>query len=189
MKPNRGPAAAGSNRRALLASARRLFAERGIRVPLSAIARDAGVGQGVLYRHFPTRSVLAMAVFDENLDHLEQVAAGASGDRGFATVWGEALEMVLTDIAFIEMAVESRRATRAVGADTRLGRMIEPLLVRARAGGLVDPSITTVDLLRALRASYGVVVTAMDSRTARSDVAALMTGLGLPGPGRGADTG
>lgn len=182
MKSNRGPAAARSNRRALLASARRLFAERGVGVPLSAIARDAHVGQGVLYRHFPTRSALVMAVFEENLDHLDQVAAGTLQEHGFDVVWAEVLEMVLTDIAFIEMAVEDRRTTRAKGADTRLGRLIEPLLARARRAGTVDPSITTVDLLRLLRASYGVVVTAMDHQTARDDVSALMKASGLPGP-------
>ncbi|AFV88798.1 TetR/AcrR family transcriptional regulator [Acidipropionibacterium acidipropionici] len=184
MKSNRGPAAADSNRRALLASARRLFAERGIGVPLSAIAKDAGVGQGVLYRHFPNRSTLAMAVFEENLDHLDQVAAEAPEGRGFTAVWGEILEMVLTDIAFIEMAVASRRDTRARGADTRLGRLLEPLLTGAREAGAVAPSVKTMDLLRTLRACYGVVVTAMDPPTARADVAALMKGLGLPGPDR-----
>ena len=32
-------------------------------VPLSAIARKAGVGQGTFYRHFPTRESLAMEVY------------------------------------------------------------------------------------------------------------------------------
>ncbi|MEE8867354.1 MAG: helix-turn-helix domain-containing protein [Acidipropionibacterium acidipropionici] len=187
MKSNRGPAAADSNRRALLASARRLFAERGIGVPLSAIAKDAGVGQGVLYRHFPNRSALAMAVFEDNLAHLDQVAAEARQEhrgRAFKVVWQEVLEMVLTDVAFIEMAVAARRDTRARGADTRLGRLLEPLLTGAREAGAVAPSVKTMDLLRTLRACYGVVVTAMDPPTARADVAALMKGLGLPGPDR-----
>ncbi|ACA91657.1 MULTISPECIES: TetR/AcrR family transcriptional regulator [Burkholderiaceae] len=32
-------------------------------VPLSAIARKAGVGQGTFYRHFPTRETLVMEVY------------------------------------------------------------------------------------------------------------------------------
>lgn len=43
--------------------------------PLSAIARRAGVGQGSLYRHFPTRQSLALAVFDQNMVQLEHLAA------------------------------------------------------------------------------------------------------------------
>src|SRR5690606_39484170 len=64
-KPNRGPAAAAENRAALLAAARRLFAERGYHAPLSAIAREAGVGQGSLYRHFPQRELIAAAILEE----------------------------------------------------------------------------------------------------------------------------
>ena len=68
---NRGPAAAAENRRAVLAAARELFAERGYEVPMQAIAKRAGVGQGVLYRHFPKRLDLALAVFEENFVRLE----------------------------------------------------------------------------------------------------------------------
>ena len=67
---NRGPAAAAGNRRALLRAARDLFAQKGYNVPLSAIARAAGVGQAVLYRHFPRRLDLAFAVFEENFADL-----------------------------------------------------------------------------------------------------------------------
>ncbi len=81
-RTNRGPAAAAGNRQAILRSARRLFAEQGFLVPLTAIAREAGVGQGVLYRHFPTRMALALAVFDENLTRVEQVAARAATPDG-----------------------------------------------------------------------------------------------------------
>ena len=72
---NRGPAAAAENRHAVLAAARELFAERGYEVPMQAIAKRAGVGQGVLYRHFPKRLDLALAVFEENFVRLETAGA------------------------------------------------------------------------------------------------------------------
>ena len=34
----------------------------------SAVAKRAGVGQGSLYRHFPDRTALAAAVFEENVE-------------------------------------------------------------------------------------------------------------------------
>ncbi|KAB2591110.1 helix-turn-helix domain-containing protein [Streptomyces arboris] len=75
---NDGPKAAARNRAALIAAAREVYAEHGLDAPLSGIARRAGVGQGVLYRHFPDRAALADAVLEENVREVEQAAA-ASG--------------------------------------------------------------------------------------------------------------
>jgi AcrR family transcriptional regulator len=44
------------------------------------IARRAGVGQGTLYRHFPDRSMIAIAIFGEELDELEALAAQHADD-------------------------------------------------------------------------------------------------------------
>ena len=56
------------NRDAVVAAARAAFAAAGDSVPLEAIARDAGVGIGTLYRHFPTREALVEAVYAAELD-------------------------------------------------------------------------------------------------------------------------
>jgi len=75
-KKNRGPAAAAENRQALIDAARDLFAEQGFSVPFSAIARRAGVGQASLYRHFPDKVAIGVAVFEENLRLLEARPVG-----------------------------------------------------------------------------------------------------------------
>ncbi|MFD3655223.1 TetR/AcrR family transcriptional regulator [Streptomyces sp. NPDC058620] len=72
---NDGPKAAARNRAALVNAAREIYAAYGLDAPLSAIARRAGVGQGVLYRHFPDRVALAGAVLEENVRQVEQAAA------------------------------------------------------------------------------------------------------------------
>lgn len=72
---NDGPKAAGRNRTALVVAAREVFSAGGLDAPLSAIARRAGVGQGVLYRHFPDRGALVTAVLEENVRQIEQAAA------------------------------------------------------------------------------------------------------------------
>ncbi|EFE71053.1 TetR/AcrR family transcriptional regulator [Streptomyces viridosporus] len=72
---NRGPKAAAGNRAALVTAAREIYAVHGLDVPLSRIARRAGVGQGVLYRHFPDREAIAAAVLEENVRQIEQAAA------------------------------------------------------------------------------------------------------------------
>lgn len=56
------------NRDAVVAAARAAFAAAGDSVPLEGIARDAGVGIGTLYRHFPTREALVEAVYAAELD-------------------------------------------------------------------------------------------------------------------------
>lgn len=72
---NRGPKAAAHNRAALITAAREIFAVQGLAAPLSAIARRAGVGQGVLYRHFPDREAIAAAVLEKNVREIEGAAA------------------------------------------------------------------------------------------------------------------
>lgn len=73
-KQNRGPSAGPANRAALIAAAREIFGTRGLDAPLSSIAKKAGVGQGSLYRHFPTRADLATAVFEENMKQIDALA-------------------------------------------------------------------------------------------------------------------
>ncbi|MFI5778628.1 TetR/AcrR family transcriptional regulator [Nocardia sp. NPDC051570] len=65
-----GRADAQRNRQRLVESARRLLTEQGSRVALEAVARDAGVGIGTLYRHFPTRDALVEAVYRAELNRL-----------------------------------------------------------------------------------------------------------------------
>src|SRR5262252_3764301 len=50
------------NRERLLKTADNVFAAQGMGVPIDEIARRAGVGPGTLYRHFPTKEALFMAV-------------------------------------------------------------------------------------------------------------------------------
>jgi AcrR family transcriptional regulator len=56
------------NRDKLLAAARDAFAAADGPVALEAVAREAGVGIGTLYRHFPTREALVEAVYAAELD-------------------------------------------------------------------------------------------------------------------------
>jgi AcrR family transcriptional regulator len=58
---------AARNRRALLDAARAAFEQQGVTASLDDVAKAAGVGPGTLYRHFPTRDHLVLAVIDEGL--------------------------------------------------------------------------------------------------------------------------
>ncbi|MGB8650735.1 MAG: TetR/AcrR family transcriptional regulator [Mycobacteriales bacterium] len=58
------------NRDRLLECASAAFAREGTDTSLEGIAKDAGVGVGTLYRHFPNRDALMEAVYRRNLDQL-----------------------------------------------------------------------------------------------------------------------
>ena len=61
------------NRRQLIDQAREAFAESG-EVSMTAIAKRAGVGVGTLYRHFPTREALIVAVYNSEIEKLAALA-------------------------------------------------------------------------------------------------------------------
>ena len=63
------------NRDRLLEVAVRAFSTGGPDVTLESIARDAGVGIGTLYRHFPTREALIEAAYRSELARLCHSAA------------------------------------------------------------------------------------------------------------------
>ncbi|WP_407543279.1 helix-turn-helix domain-containing protein (plasmid) [Deinococcus radiomollis] len=69
-----GRADAQRNRQLLLDAALVAFAQHGIDASLEAIARNAGVGIGTLYRHFPTRETLALAAYQHDVERLCEAA-------------------------------------------------------------------------------------------------------------------
>ena len=70
------------NRERLLATARAAFAAGDPEsTSLEGVARDAGVGVGTLYRHFPTREALVAAVFEAELAALGDEAAQLAEDH------------------------------------------------------------------------------------------------------------
>ncbi|MFV0453108.1 MAG: helix-turn-helix domain-containing protein, partial [Propioniciclava sp.] len=155
---NRGPAAAAANRAALIAAGRRLFAERGYQVALSAVAREAGVSQGVLYRHFPTRVSLALAVFSENIDEVEALAMLRPGPDTLGSVVARLIDLVVESAAFVDVVVHGPAS--ADWADgRRLAELLAAPLALAQRDGRARSDLTPDDLMLLVRMAYGVVVT------------------------------
>ena len=68
------------NREAIVTAFTELLASDGADVPMYRVAQRAGIGQATLYRHFPDRAHLAMAVYEHRLDHVAQLTAVRAGD-------------------------------------------------------------------------------------------------------------
>ena len=56
------------NEQALLAAAAAVFVTSGVEAPVRDIATAAGVGMGTIYRHFPTRADLVVAVYRHQVE-------------------------------------------------------------------------------------------------------------------------
>ncbi|TQL47004.1 TetR family transcriptional regulator [Homoserinimonas aerilata] len=147
-KENRGPAAGPENRRALIAAAREVYAVSGYSTPFSAVAKKAGVGQGSLYRHFPDRTALAVAVFDENIRVIE--AHAESPDGTLDGLFDLIIEQVLVSSAFIDMIVADRDDERVVQLAARIRGAADALVARERAAGHINTSVDADDVVIAI---------------------------------------
>jgi AcrR family transcriptional regulator len=111
------PATAGlradarQNRDRIVEVARALFAERGLDVPMAAIARRAGVGVATLYRRFPTKESLVAEVFADQFAACVSVVDEALADpdpwRGFCTLVEKVCAMQAVDRGFSAAVVAS----------------------------------------------------------------------------------
>lgn len=147
-RANAGPRAAARNRAALLAAAREIFAERGAQAPLNAVARRAGVGQGSLYRHFPDRIALVLALFEEQVSTVEEIAHDP--EVTLADLLGVVTRHAIDSVVSIDLASaspESRPDPRLVDLRERIAEALGSRLERALADGDVRPGTTTDDVL------------------------------------------
>lgn len=152
--PNLGPRAAAGNRAALLAAAREVFGSAGTGAPLSAVAKRAGVGQGSLYRHFPDRMDLVVAVFDEQVAAVEERAA--TPDAGLADLLGLVTRHAVDSVGFVDL-VRSRVPAdeRVVALGERVAVALGTRLAGAIESGDVPAGTTSDDLLLAVAMMAG----------------------------------
>ena len=137
-----------------------MFATTGFDAPLSLIARRAGVGQGSLYRHFPDRASIALAVFEDNISDLETVAA--QPESTLDAVLSLMIDQLVDSIALIEMIDPVTTDPRLVALNMRMKNLFMGKLDIARAAGVIRRDVTTDDLLLALAM--------LAARLARTDV-------------------
>ena len=86
--PRKPRADAQRNRERILEIAKQAFTRSGANISLDDVAKQAGVGAGTLYRHFPTRDALLEAVYRTEVEKLaaaeREFAEDYASDRGVA---------------------------------------------------------------------------------------------------------
>ncbi|MEV1001530.1 helix-turn-helix domain-containing protein [Nonomuraea sp. NPDC050202] len=168
-RPNRGPKAAAHNRAALIAAARDAFAASGYDTSLTDVARAAGVGQGSLYRHFPDRLSLALAVFEESIGELEALAAkpGTTLDEVLALV----TEQAIASTTFVRLVtMPPQPDPRIIELRERVQRLLEGGLAEAQRAGRVRAEVTTHDLLLAI-GMLALLLAELPDQTERTEAA------------------
>jgi AcrR family transcriptional regulator len=136
------------NRERLVASARELFAARGLDVPVEEITHHASLGMGTLYRHFPTKDDLVAAVLEDAFAEIARLAeeADAADDawEGLSGFLHAALELHVQN-----RGVKDLMAARAHGHDAaraRIRRLLRSVVERAQAQGALRRDFAFEDL-------------------------------------------
>jgi AcrR family transcriptional regulator len=144
------------NRERVLSAAKAVFSAGGSEASLEAVAKQAGVGIGTLYRHFPTRQDLFEAVYRREVQQLVELAEqlrNAPAPVDALRRWLRSnVEFVATKkgmSAALALAVHGSSDLAAFTFD-RLTKAVGALLDRAIAAGEIRSDISPEDLLRAL---------------------------------------
>ena len=175
------------NEEALLEAAAAVFVKSGVDAPVRDIAAEAGVGMGTIYRHFPTRADLVIAVYRHQVEACAEAGpallASSSTPHAALTRWVGLFVDFLTTKHGLAAALQSDSARFETLHAYFLDRLVPvcaQLLDAAAAAGEIRPGVDAFGLLRAIG---NLCVGGGDSHyDARQMVGLLIAGLLEPGP-------
>ncbi|MDQ1688737.1 MAG: hypothetical protein QOK42_1712 [Frankiaceae bacterium] len=144
------------NRDRLLEVASEAFSAHGVEASLESIAKEACVGIGTLYRHFPTRDALVEAVYRHNVDLLcegaEELRATLPPDEALAAWMQRFVAYVATKkgMAAYLKSVVSADSDLFESSQARVRATIGSLIDAAGDAGTIRTGVEGMELLRAL---------------------------------------
>ncbi len=144
------------NRQRLIEAAKTCFAQSGAATTLEEVAREAGVGIGTLYRHFPTREALVEQVYREALGRLAADAERLIKEEPPIEALRQWL-LLFVDYIATKKLMADLLATVAGGAaalyaqtKSQLESAATLLVDRAKESGEIKREVAPFDLLFAL---------------------------------------
>jgi AcrR family transcriptional regulator len=155
--PPRKRADALRNEQTLLAAAATVFVASGVDAPVREIAAKAGVGMGTIYRHFPTRADLIIAVYRHQVEACAEAGpallAKSSTPHAALTQWIELFVDFLVTKHGLAAALQSDKASFEALHAYFLDRLVPvcaALLDAATAAGEIRPDVDALELMRAV---------------------------------------
>ncbi|WP_419995669.1 TetR/AcrR family transcriptional regulator [Streptomyces boninensis] len=149
MPPNRRRADAADNRARIIRVAGEVLGGGG-EIRLNAIAKQAGVGQGTLYRHFPTREDLLSEVYRADVEALVAAAPALLAEHDPATALARWFDRLVEYarvkrgvLAAVEAAVWQDLSAHSLGP---MGKALTTLLDAGKAAGVVRPDVDARDI-------------------------------------------
>src|ERR1700678_4223894 len=144
------------NRERLLEVAKAAFTRQGANASLEEIAKQAGVGTGTLYRHFPTRDALIEGVYRNEVEKLAAAASHFSKKKSPIEALRAWMLLLVDHIAAKHIIAPALNSI--VGGPSRLYEgsrsmiqgAIDELVKRAKRSGDLRRDLDAFDLLRAL---------------------------------------
>ena len=144
------------NEQTLLAAAAAVFVVSGVEAPVRDIAAKAGVGMGTIYRHFPTRADLVIAVYRHQVD--------ACAEAGPALLASSTPHVALTQWVdlFVDFLITKHGLAAALQSDHArfealhayfldcLVPVCAELLDAAAAAGEIRPDMDAYELMRGI---------------------------------------
>jgi AcrR family transcriptional regulator len=155
-KPRRKRADGLRKMDSLLQAAMEVFAKSGVDAPVREIAERAGVGLGTVYRHFPRRSDLIVAVFKSQMDACADagpvIASKYEPGEALARWMQRYVDFIATKRGLAAALHSGDPAYSALPGyfDKRLRPALRTLLDAAVRAKVVRPAIEADDLLRAV---------------------------------------
>lgn len=150
------------NRARVVDAAREVFAEQGLDVSTSQIARRAGVGVATLLRRFPTRDALVAAVFSDKMMEYTRAIDTASDESdawsGFCGFIETVCAMQADNRGFADVLMTTFPTAKAFEAqrDEAAGALAD-LIDRAKSTGRLRLDFVHQDVPLILMANAGVV--------------------------------
>jgi AcrR family transcriptional regulator len=170
------------NRERILEVAKEEFTRSGANASLEEIAKKAGVGPGTLYRHFPTREELLVAVYRSEMEKL------AAAERKFADTLSSVEALRAWLLLFVD-AVATKQIIAPVlntlvgdpkkvfeASHAQMHEALRALVKRAIKSGDIRKDLDPIDLLRALVGVANVATSPDWQQSARRLVEILILG-------------
>jgi AcrR family transcriptional regulator len=178
------------NREAVIAAAKKLFADQGLDAQMPDVAKAAKVGVGTVYRHFPTKDDLIAALVAERFERLAQKAREdlerEDAWEGISDFIRFSAQIQADDRGLCEVMGSRPEMMDAAARGAGLAELCERLVKRAQRAGQLRRDLVWEDIPMIACGLGRITQAAVGPATGRWPrlVEIILDGLRAPGSGK-----